>query len=478
MNVQRTVQGLVGLGVIVLLIAACAPAVTPTPVIIEKIKEVPKEVTKEVVKEVPKEVIKVVTPTPAPTATRKPDQVVTITWWGTERGRDTAATREMHFKLARAYETKNPNIRIAVSLFPSRGFATRVLTALAAGQGPDIWYHYWATDFATQGHLEDLTPYIQASKIDPAKRWFPIGNMRAVYEGKYYGVPRDATAGVIAYNKDLFDAAGVAYPKEGWTIQDFRKIAIALTDPKKDQYGIDAIVGSVGCFQWSSFSYNMGAELVSPDGRKVVGYMDSPAGINALKFCLDLSAVDKVAPPAALQDQFGELVFLSGKVAMQHISTWELPALREQAKFKWAVVAPPRFDEKTEGIAWTDSYVFYLSKKSQNKPEAWQFLEWLTGPEAGKMMADIYTPALPSVWEELKWPSDPILGVFWKELQKPARVPNYLRSQYFSECVAPALDNIWSRYVVKGERNLEAIVKEHTATAQTCLDKNYATLGK
>ena len=74
--------------------------------------------------------------------------VVTITWWSTERGRDTAATRDLHFQLARAFEAANPDIRVAISLFPSSQFNTRVATAIAGGEGPDVWTTYYATDIA------------------------------------------------------------------------------------------------------------------------------------------------------------------------------------------------------------------------------------------------------------------------------------------------------------------------------------------
>ena len=406
------------------------------------------------------------------------DEPVTITFWGTERGRDTASTRELHFQLARAFEETHPNTTVAVSLFPSGGFGDRVLTAIAAGEGPDIWYHFWAADIATQGFLEDLTPYIEASGFDPNERWFPVGNVRAVHDGRYYGLPRDATAGVIAYNMDLFDAAGVPYPEDGWTIADYREKAIALTDQANDQYGIGAIVGSPGCFQWSSFSYNMGAEFVSPDGRQVEGFMDSPEAVEAINYCLGLTAEDQVAAPPGMQEQFGELVFLSGNVAMQHVSTWELAALNEQATFNWGVVAPPRANEDTEGVAWTDAYVFYMNAESARKQRAWEFLEWITGPEAGRMIAEsgVWTPALPEIWQEMGWDQDPILSVFWNELNKETRVPNYLRSQFYFDCVGSIFDDVWTRYTELGERDVAAMVAELVPPAQDCLDDSYADL--
>ncbi len=487
MNAKKLVGFMLVLLAVTAVLAACAPqTVEVTRVITETVTE-QVEVTRVVegeviteVQEVPVEVTRVVEVAvePEPVAEAGEDEVVTISWWGTERGRDTAETRELHLQLARAFEESHPNTKIAVSLFPSRGFSNRVLTAIAANEGPDIWYHYFATDIATQGFLEDLTPYIEASDFDPAERWFPIGQQRAVYDGRYYGVPRDATAGFIAYNKDMFDAAGLAYPEEGWTIADYRDMAIALTDVANDQYGIGAIVGTPGCFQWSSFSFNMGADFVSLDGSQVAGYMDTPEAVAALKFCMDLTATDQVAAPSGLQEQFGELVFLSGQVGLQHISTWELPAINEQADFNWGVVAPPRYDENTDEIAWTDSYVYYMSADTVQKQRAWEFMEWLSGPEAAMIMAEagVWTPAVPSVWEELDWQNDPVLSVAWNELQKETRVSNYERSQFYWDCVGDIFYDVWTNYVDLGDTDIEGFLATAVPDAQSCLDDNYASL--
>ena len=491
MNAKKLVGLLLILLAVTAVLAACAPqTVEVTRVVTETVVETVTEqvevtriVEGEVVTEIQEvEVTRVVeVETEAEeeaVAEAGEEDIVTISWWGTERGRDTAETRELHFQLARAFEETHPNTKIAVSLFPSRGFANRVLTAIAAGEGPDIWYHYFATDIATQGFLEDLTPYIEASDFDPAERWFPIGQQRAVYDGRYYGVPRDATAGFIAYNKDMFDAAGLEYPQPGWTIDDYRELAIALTDRDNDQYGIGAIVGTPGCFQWSSFSYNIGVDFVSPDGRQVAGYMDTPEAVDALKWCMDLTATDQVAAPEGLQEQFGELVFLSGNVGMQHISTWELPAINEQAEFNWGVVEPPRYDENSDGIAWTDSYVYYMSADAKQKQRAWEFMEWLSGPEAAMIMAEagVWTPAVPSVWEELGWNEDPVLNVAWNELQKETRVANYERSQFYWDCVGDIFYDVWTNYVELGDTDVEGYLATAVPDAQACLDDNYASL--
>lgn len=401
------------------------------------------------------------------------DEVVTITWWGTERGRDTATTRDMHFQLARAFEEANPNIKVAVALFPSRGFNTRIATAVAGGDSPDIWYTYYSPDIAEQGFIENLTPFIEESGVNPEELWFPIGQVRTTYDGQVYGLPRDAAAGMIVYNKDLFDAAGVAYPEDGWTVEDYRAIANQLTDVENDQYGVGAIVGGEGCMMWSSFSFNLGTDIVSEDGKSVAGYLDTPEAAEAWRFCLELVTEDQVTAPAELQDQYGEMVFLSGKVAMQHIGNGELPALFEQADFNWDVVAPPRYSADAEGIAWTDAYAYYMSADSDQKEAAWQFMLWLASPEAQMMAADVWSPNGPAAWQELGWDEDPILAVSYAELQKETHVANYLRSQYFWDCAYGAFDNVRVRWIQNGERDLESMLAEETQTAQFCLDDNY-----
>lgn len=404
------------------------------------------------------------------------EPVVTLNWWATERGRDTAATRDLHFQLARAFEESHPNIQVAVALYPSRGFATRIFTAIAAGDGPDIWYHYYATDIATQGFLEDLTPYIEASDVDDG--WFKSARRRAAYGDQLYGVPRDAVSGFIAYNKDIFDAAGMDYPADGWTISGFREIANALTDRDNDQYGVGAIVGGDGCMMWSPFSFNLGAEITSPDGREVVGYMDTPEAANAMRWCLELVTEDQVTTPAEMGDQFGEITFMSGQVAMQSLSDWEIAALQEQEDFNWGVVSPPRFDENTDVIPWTDSYVYYMWNGSDHKDEAWQFMEWLSGPDAQQMMAEanVWAPNGPATWEALGWDEDPIASVSYGQLVQSERTPNYLRSQFFWDCVAGPLGDVRVRWIEGGERDVEAMMSEGAQTAQQCLDENYAAI--
>jgi multiple sugar transport system substrate-binding protein len=238
---------------------------------------------------------------------------------------------------------------------------------------------------------------------------------------------------------------------------------------------VGAIAGGEGCMMWSPFSFNLGTDVISEDGKKVEGYLDTPEAAAAFKFCLELVTEHQVTAPAGLQDQFGELVFLSGDVAMQSISTWELAAINESANFNWAVVEPPRYSADAEGIAWTDAYLYFMSKDSKRKDATWTFIEWLTGPEAQTMAAEagIWSPNSPAIWEALGWDEDPVLSVAYNELAKETLVPNYLRSQYFWDCVYPAFDNVRVSWIELAEHDVESLLSSATMEAQFCLDDNY-----
>ena len=48
-------------------------------------------------------------------------------------------------------------------------------------------------------------------------------------DGKSSFLTKDYSPLAIYYNKDLFDKAGVPYPKDGWTWEDFQDTAVKLT---------------------------------------------------------------------------------------------------------------------------------------------------------------------------------------------------------------------------------------------------------
>ena len=56
-------------------------------------------------------------------------------------------------------------------------------------------------------------------------------------DGKLYGLPNGTQTMVMYYNKKMFDDAGIAYPKDGWTWDEFSDAAKKLTKADGSVYG-------------------------------------------------------------------------------------------------------------------------------------------------------------------------------------------------------------------------------------------------
>ncbi len=48
--------------------------------------------------------------------------------------------------------------------------------------------------------------------------YWPEAVVGSSFNGSLYGLPRDMSNVILYYNKDMFDAAGVAYPDDTWTL--------------------------------------------------------------------------------------------------------------------------------------------------------------------------------------------------------------------------------------------------------------------
>ena len=88
----------------------------------------------------------------------------------------------------------------------------KMQTMLAGGVPLDIGYMdpYLVLDWGMQGLLEDLTLCGQRTEAVPGL--VPVGLDLFRVDGALYGIPQDLQIGVIYYNKDLFNEAGVPSP--------------------------------------------------------------------------------------------------------------------------------------------------------------------------------------------------------------------------------------------------------------------------
>ncbi len=138
-------------------------------------------------------------------------------------------------KIAEAFTAEHPNVTVEIQLTPYKEYFTKLQTAVSGGSAADV---FWMNgpNFQLYASNGVLAPLDDQGGIDPADYSQGLVDLYT-FDGKLYGAPKDFDTVALWYNKELFDAAGVAYPEAGWTWDDFTAAAAALTDPATGRWG-------------------------------------------------------------------------------------------------------------------------------------------------------------------------------------------------------------------------------------------------
>ena len=100
---------------------------------------------------------------------------------------------------------------------------------------------------------------------------------------------------MLFYNKDVFDRAGVPYPKGDWTWDEFLSTCRRLTKRRANGRGVETY-GAYG-LELRELIWQNGGHVFSPEGTRCV--VNSPAAVEAARWYVDLFAREHVAPSPA-----------------------------------------------------------------------------------------------------------------------------------------------------------------------------------
>jgi len=290
-------------------------------------------------------------------------------------------------KMVAEYQKSNPNFEVEWINITGGGLYGRdkLQTMLAGGDAPDLMMLNTGQfeGLAARGALRAVDDFIESDKLDTSLYW-PQGLDGVKYNGKTYGLPRDLSDVMLYYNKDLFDAAGVAYPTDNWTWNDLRDAAKKLTRDKDGSGKINQWGFGLGNYTWAwtGFIWGNGGDVLSADRKQCL--IDQPKSVEAMKFYFGLLTDDKVSPPpGALPEQASVLdYFTTQSIAMGLYGPWFRPVLVNAAnQFKWDVAQPPKAPSTGQraSVVYTDEWGIYAQSKVAR--ETWEFMRFLTGPQ-------------------------------------------------------------------------------------------------
>ena len=384
---------------------------------------------------------------------------VTITWamWGSP------AEVETHQTVADAFMESHPDIKVEIMSEPWNDYFTKVQALWASGDSaaiPDVLFLWPTPRYAADGVLENLDSYIDTAGYDLTDYW-PALLESASYDDSVYGFPRDIGVEVLYYNKDAFDAAGVAYPDDNWTWDNLLEAADALTvvedSGRVAQYALDMEGG-----KWQLWVGQNGGTILDDMRNPSKCTLDESAAIEGLQFFGDMMNENYAMRSANLNQAGGDAaVFSNGQVAMIIQNSSRVSAFNEaEMNYDVAVAPIPEGGQRSAsagGAAWV------MSSGSDTKDEAWTFLSWLQSTDGGQYL---YT-ASGEIFPALQ--STAMSDAFLISDQPPTNRQAFLteaenakvgRFGYFPEwgelsgsIIDPALESIWA-----GEKTAEEVV--------------------
>ncbi len=274
------------------------------------------------------------------------ETTITFAFWDTNQEPGMSA-------IAAAYMEKHPEVKIEIQVTPWDQYWTKLEAAAQGGVLPDVfWMHSnQFMKYASAGMLMDL------NSLNYDYSPYPAGITALYnYEGSQLAIPKDYDTIALAYNKEIFDNAGIAYPDDTWDWEKLREVAIALTDTEKGIYGFAANNDTQGGYY--NLVYQNGG-FIFQDG---VSGFDKPETQEAIQWWINLSKADGVSPGLeSFVDMSRDDQFQNGKLAMNFVGSWMMSAYtsNELIKDKFDLAVLPKGKQRASiynGLGYAGAY--------------------------------------------------------------------------------------------------------------------------
>lgn len=364
-------------------------------------------------------------------------------------------------QIVAAFEKENQNVNVDLQVTPNKEYWTKLQTSVSGGSGPDV---FWMNGprfqlYAANGVIAPL----DSAGIDAANYPQSLVDLYT-YDGKLYGAPKDFDTVGLWYNKELFDAADVAYPTADWTWDDLKSAAEKLTDPAKGQWGIAA--SQYGQENFYDSIAQAGGEVINAEGTQS-GYGSAEA-LKGVELWTDIIAAGSSPTAQQMTDTSPVDFFQSGKVAMYQDGSWAPRMYADNADIADKVDVAPL----SSGPAGNQSVIHGLANvanaKSKHLDIAKKFAAFASGEQGADIMAETgaVIPAFngkQQAWVKSLPQYD--LQVYIDAVKTAVPYPVSKNTSAWGSIESEILTKVWA-----GEVTPEAGLKDLAAKMQASLD--------
>jgi multiple sugar transport system substrate-binding protein len=286
---------------------------------------------------------------------------------------------DLNKSLIEQFQAENPDIEVQYDIIPNNEFATKMLTSMGTGTGPDVINmddNQMRSIYIPNGLVQPVDPaglgYASMEELQAA--YNPGTFEGAAVDGQVYGVPSEFNVTAFAINTAAFAEAGLdpaASPKTWDEVGSIGQQLVVKDGDTLTRRGFDFLYLHAGWYhnQFGTLLNQTGGRYVAEDGVTVT--VNEPPAVQALQIWYDLIYTDKVADPnvASREATVPYQDFLDGNVAMTLLNPWGMGFVTEDVSIyeNYQVVPLPQANPDAPA---SPLYAYYWAVNSQTTDEA------------------------------------------------------------------------------------------------------------
>lgn len=329
-----------------------------------------------------------------------------------------------------------------------------VVSLEASQPNPDLFLMdvIWIDQFVKSGWLEPLNSFTQRDSFSTDQFFSKTIHQADTYDNKLYALPVFIDVALLYYRKDLLDKYGFRGPPETWH-QLLDMCLNIQKEERKTNRGFNGFVWQGAQYEglvctFLEFAASMGGGIMQGDSLDI----NTPDNIKALKFMQDLIRRYKVSPENTYTEMKEEEVrrtFQRGNALFERNWTyaWQLHQSDNSAvKGKTGIRLLPH-SPGDSSVSALGGWHIGISKFSDMKDEAWQFVKFVTSFRIQKemLMRIGWNPGRKDVYEDKgvqeKMPRVKILKEAFDHTVSRPSLPYYPQvseviQRYINNCLA------------------------------------------
>jgi multiple sugar transport system substrate-binding protein len=306
------------------------------------------------------------------------------------------------------FAKQNPGTTIKITQSGWGDYWTAISTGFISDYAPDVFTNHLSKypEFAANGLLEDLTPYLRRDGMDLAD--FPRGLVEIWgRDGRQYGLPKDWDTVALMVNLAHAKKAGVTLaelqelhwnPRDGGSFEQVvKRLTLDVNGRNALNPGFDKTQvavygyqnpgpgGMSGQTEWSHFAVSNGFRFQERPWNLPFHY-DDPRLAETVDWLAGLAGRGLSAPYPRVKTLGAGALFIAGKVAMVPDGAWKIGYFAANARFENAWVPLPR-GPSGRRASMLNGLADSMWVGSKVKAEAWAWMRYLASAECQSVVA-------------------------------------------------------------------------------------------